>query len=348
MWSLPFLSRDAIYAALLFLSSVHAQSIPGASFLAGGGAPGAAKYQLVDDYEPGNFFQKFNFYSSDDPTQGFVQYVNANVAEQNGLITTPDGTAVISVDSTNVYPNGGPGRPAVRLISDNTYTHGLFIIDLAHMPWGCGTWPAYWLLGPNWPNNGEIDIIEGIHTSISNDITLHTSPGCTVNGAGQTATYESWDCSTGSATGGCGTTINGSLIPNNYGDPFNKNGGGVYATEWTSAYIKTWFFPRGSIPASISNGAPDVTAFGKPSANMGSGGGYSCNIDAHFNNMSIIINTDFCGTWAGEAYGQWPNCPLNATRGDNVWASCVDFVGLNPQNFTDAYWQINSIRVYQM
>ena len=23
---------------------------------------------------------------------------------------------------------------------------------------GCGTWPAFWLVGPNWPNGGEIDV----------------------------------------------------------------------------------------------------------------------------------------------------------------------------------------------
>lgn len=26
------------------------------------------------------------------------------------------------------------------------------------MPFGCGTWPAYWLVGPNWPSGGEIDV----------------------------------------------------------------------------------------------------------------------------------------------------------------------------------------------
>jgi beta-glucanase (GH16 family) len=53
----------------------------------------------------------------------------------------------------------------VRLTSKNSYTHGLVILDLAHMPGGvCGTWPAFWMVGPNWPNSGEIDIIEGVNS----------------------------------------------------------------------------------------------------------------------------------------------------------------------------------------
>lgn len=142
---------------LLIPALVQAQSIPGASFFNGNGIPYAGAYQLIDDYEPAVFFNKFNFYSSYDPTYGHVQYLPQSAAVQNGYAsTTPQGTARISVDTTNNWPRGGPGRPSVRIISDNTYTHGLFILDAIHMPTGCGTWPAYWLLGPNWPSNGEL------------------------------------------------------------------------------------------------------------------------------------------------------------------------------------------------
>ena len=65
------------------------------------------------------------------------------------------------------------------------------------MPIGCGTWPAgillfhvlfsinwllVWLVGPNWPNGGEVDIIEGVNVNVVNQATLHTSSGCTMNG----------------------------------------------------------------------------------------------------------------------------------------------------------------------
>ena len=59
------------------------------------------------------------------------------------------------VDSTNNTPNG---RPSVRITSNKVYQAGsLIILDADHMPGGiCGTWPAFWLVGPNWPNEGEI------------------------------------------------------------------------------------------------------------------------------------------------------------------------------------------------
>ena len=52
-----------VLAVLSFLAFASAQSIPGASFFNGTGAPGAGPYQLVDNYEPSIFFNKFNYYS---------------------------------------------------------------------------------------------------------------------------------------------------------------------------------------------------------------------------------------------------------------------------------------------
>ncbi|KAI7349198.1 glycoside hydrolase family 16 protein [Hortaea werneckii] len=334
---------NSAIAILFTLSTVHAQSVAEGTFYKGGGAPGAAPYQLVDDYQPSIFFSKFNFYSSYDPTYGHVKYVTKDVAWQNGYVQEGD-QAVMSVDTTNKWPRGGDGRPATRIISNNAYTHGLFILDLEHMPWGCGTWPAYWLLGPDWATNGEIDIIEGVNTGMSNSISMHTEAGCTIAGSGQTATFQTSDCDhNANGNSGCGSLLDGSKIPNNYGEGLNNNGGGVYATEWTLEYIKHWSFPRGSIPDNIASGEPDPATWGIPTVNAQG----SCDIDSHFNNMSIIINTDFCGAWAGWVYqSQFPECPQNMSA--NSLDSCVDFVGNNPSYFEQAYWEINSLQVYQM
>ena len=110
--------------------------------------------------------------------------------------------------------------------------------------------------------------------------------------------------------------------------------------EWTSAYIRVWFFPRGAIPPSASTYSPNVTEFGEPVALFQG----SCNIDDHFAMHNIIFNIDFCGDYAGNAYDN-TTCP--GTPGLSNWDQCVNWVGDHPQNFTDAYWQVNSLRVFQ-
>ncbi len=51
----------------------------------------------------------------------------------------------------------------VRISSVKTFHHGLVIADFDHMPFGCSVWPAFWSMGPVWPDNGEIDIVEGVN-----------------------------------------------------------------------------------------------------------------------------------------------------------------------------------------
>lgn len=43
---------------------------------------------------------------------------------------------------------------SIRISSKKTYNRGLFIADFKAMPHGCGTWPAYWSVGPGWPGGG--------------------------------------------------------------------------------------------------------------------------------------------------------------------------------------------------
>lgn len=68
--------------------------------------------------------------------------------------------------------------------------------------------------------------------------------------------------------------------------------------EWTSTAIQIWFFPRNAIPDSIASGAPDTSTFGTPAANFQG----NCDIDTYFYNHSLIINTDFCGQYAGNVW----------------------------------------------
>lgn len=142
------------------------------------------------------------------------------------------------------------GRASLRLTSQQSWTHGLFILDLAHMPaTACGTWPAFWTLGSgssNWPAYGEIDIIEYVNLKPNNSMALHTSENCTVAGSGQSGRLLTNDCGKDLGVAGCYVTPN---KLDSAGTNFNDIGGGVYAMDWTSVAIRIWYFPRGAIPA---------------------------------------------------------------------------------------------------
>lgn len=60
--------------------------------------------------------------------------------------------------------------------------------DAVHTPYGCSVWPAMWSVGANWPYQGEIDTFEGVNALTDNAMTLHSAPGCTTTGTGQTGT----------------------------------------------------------------------------------------------------------------------------------------------------------------
>jgi hypothetical protein len=60
------------------------------------------------------------------------------------------------------------------------------------MPTGPGTWPAYWLVGDNWPNNGEADILEGVDGDKFNHFTLHTKNGCRMSEQDQSLFTGKW------------------------------------------------------------------------------------------------------------------------------------------------------------
>ncbi|OAP61863.1 hypothetical protein AYL99_04066 [Fonsecaea erecta] len=296
----------------------------------------SAAYVLEDDYSASAFASMFDFFTDNDPTNGYVNYISYDEAESSGLYKIDNGTVYMGVDSTNVA--SGRGRDSLRLSTKKSYNHGLIILDLAHMPAGaCGTWPAFWMLGPNWPNNGEVDIIEGVNSQPSNNMAMHTNAGCTITSTGAfSGTLETDDCDTTApdqpSNAGCSMR---SQDTTSFGNGFNSNGGGVYATEWTSEEISIWFFPRNAIPADISSGNPDPSNWGLPQGQFTGG----CDIDEKVKDQQLVFDVTFCGDWAGQVWSTDATCsPLAST--------CQDFVQNNPSAFQDMYWLINSLRVY--
>lgn len=121
------------------------------------------------------------------------------------------------------------------------------------------------------------------------------------------------------------------------GGPFNVGSGGVYATEWTAAHFKMWFWPAGNIPSDVLGSAPNPQSqeWGLPLAYFPLGP--HCSPD-HFRDLQIVYDLTFCGSWAGAVFPSM--CP--------GLGACEAYVADNPDAFREAYWNVTALRVFQL
>ncbi|KAI0292598.1 2 beta-glucanase [Multifurca ochricompacta] len=295
-----------------------------------------AAWSLTDTFQGSGFLNDFSFFTGTDPTSGRVVYVSKSTAQNKGLAYVQNGNFIARVDNTTTLSSSGAGRNSIRISSNKQWGQHVSIYNILHMPHGCATWPAVWERGDNWPAGGEIDIVEGVNNQASDSVTLHTSSGCSMPASRtMTGTHTGLVCdSSKTSNAGCGVTINDG---SSYGTGFNNNGGGWYAVERSSTFIKVWFWARdsSSVPSEVRNGAGSINPgnWGVPDAYFPN---TNCNIDSHFGPANIIINIDLCGSWAGSAYGS-SGCP----------GSCDSYVNSNPAAFTSAYFSFAWVKVYQ-
>lgn len=292
-------------------------------------------YHLENDITGRKFYDAFVFENIPDPTHGRVDYVDKATAIAHNLTFATDDAFVLKSDDKEVLNPYGPGRKSVRLRSVETHTNMLLVFDIRHMPQGCGTWPAVWTVGPNWPHGGEIDIVEGVNDQSPNSAVLHTAPGCTMpTRRSQLGTAMHSDCNAFvNWNSGCGVRF---PTAGSYGPPFNNNGGGWYAMERSSTHIKVWFWPsNGRVPSEVQSGShrADPDSWGPPTAYFPN---TRCDIDRYFAAQFIVINLTFCGDWAGNTYAQ-SECP----------GTCVDYVNNNPDAFENAYFHFASLKIYK-
>ncbi|KZV99657.1 hypothetical protein EXIGLDRAFT_640388 [Exidia glandulosa HHB12029] len=311
----------ATIAAIVLQSSVHA-------------------FDLVREYQGDTFFDDWDFYGFwDNLTNGDVEYLNRQDSFSNELVsTTSSGSAIMRVDNfTNVPSNYK--RNSIRITSTHYYDTGsLWVFDIKHLPYGCSVWPSIWTHGDNWPNGGEIDIIEGINLNARNQVAVHTLGGCThQNGTNELGWAGGADCSTPS-----GCTVQ-DPDTRSYGAPFAAAGGGVWAAQYDVAGIFIWFFTRNNMPISLNakdKSTLDIGEWGPPLAAYPSS---SCEMAKYFTPQQLVIDITLCGDWAGVPSLYNATCKNTGPTGicytDNV-------IGPGAGKYDNAYFEINAIRAY--
>lgn len=319
----------------------------------------APTYSLVANYEGAAFFDAFdNFVTNatvSDPTNGFVNYVDLPDAISQRLVgvvynaSSDAPLPYIGVQHTADAPN------SVRLESKNTFTVGTILVaDIHHLPVGCGLWPAFWALGTGaaWPGSGEIDLVEYVHDDAFDHITLHTGPGCSVDAHPShfQGNLSSTNCNAKGGSAGCSVSAHTHITTNSTpdhsslataGQPFNAQGGAVYVLSWTTTGIAVYLFPRAGVPADLTANRPEPTTWtAQPLARFAGAG---CDFATQFTEMRIILNTDFCGSWAGTDE-VWSGSGCRAKTGV---ASCEEYVrGSSDEAWTEAYWLFGGVKLY--
>jgi hypothetical protein len=323
-------------------------------------------------------------------------------------------------DFQNVVRPGSRGRDSNRIRSKQAFDESVVILDLEHMPYGCGTWPAFWTTsqkGP-WPTGGEIDVLEvpcaflALFRCVDN--VCGTTRACTrrtktrfpctpfqavpcrerdTNSRGYTVCCAIEFVADPRAyretiSTNCDAEVNNNqgcktqdVLSTSYGEGFNSNGGGIFALERSKKDgIKVWFWPRDltrTVPFDILNDRDGVhpEEWAIPTAYFPTGD--NCDYEEYFDAHKIIFDLTFCvrrvpsptiierihvfrgcqGDWAG-APSVWrgSRCsPMSCNdcrscyccrSGLGTDGDVVLVVDKNPERFADAYWEINSLRVY--
>ncbi|KZV88203.1 hypothetical protein EXIGLDRAFT_651429 [Exidia glandulosa HHB12029] len=294
-------------------------------------------FTLAETYQGNNFFDGFTFYSDADPTHGLVDYVPADEAFASNLtFINGQGQAVMRVDKTTYLQPGQP-RKSVRLHSKNRYGNSLIVLDLAAMPHGCSVWPAYWMMSgaQQWPNGGEIDILEGVNEIGANHMTLHTRPGCTLDRSFSklfTGSVAADNCdASANNNAGCGVV---DPDAKSWGHEMNINGGSVFATLTDDSGVRIWRFNRNEVPQDLldEGATPDPESWPLPKAFWAAS---TCTRDFIDQEQMLIFDITLCGDWAGATFNS-----------DGCSGSCADMV-MDPKNYIWARFIVNSLRVFK-
>lgn len=311
----------------------------------------AADYKLEDTYVGIDILDKWDFFTDPDPANGHVNYVDVDTAWKDGLAVAYPNRLYLGADRTTKL--NGTKRRSVRVHSKSVYNGGLFIVDVEHMPVGCGTWPAFWMYGEDaahrWPSWGEFDIIETMHNNNQAMTTLHTGAECSQSEVHPQVDFnQQWklgenglpanDCDVNAAGQYRNQGCSQAGLPESAGPGFNARGGGTFAGEWDPVvgHIRTWFWPTDLVPLDVRKRKPDPSKWGTP-ASYFSLMRHQCTPE-HFRNMRLVFNVDLCGDLGNALFAE--SCPMEAKN-----MTCDEYVS-DPANLAEAFWSIRALDVY--
>ncbi|KAJ7154734.1 glycoside hydrolase family 16 protein [Mycena filopes] len=305
----------------------------------------SAGWKLSNTLEGQAFLDFFNYDSGSGDNGGVANYVNGI---SQGLAYKSGDQVILAVDDAEDVAT----RNALRMVSKKTFNakdENLFIFDIAHMPAVCGTWPAVWFTGANWPYQGEIDVVEGVSLYNQNIYSIHTGSGCSIPSSSVSSmtqvkivSTEGDDCDATVNPAACGFSDKSAAT---FGPGFNAAGGGVYALQFDTSGIKMWFFQAGKVPSDISSKDPNPANWGSPRMAVPTS---SCSPTTYFQDLMMVVDTNLGGSftegvWAVDGAGGQSKSCKTSTGSDTA----AEYIKSHGSEFgAAAQWKINGFYVY--
>ena len=356
----------------------------------GSKAPGDREpYLLNHSYAGQTFFDRWIF-DEVDWAGGSSEYLNRSEALRQGVIEAFDEYAIIRVGKRGTRPLT---RQSVRLTTSAGWMYGLFVLRFTHTPFGCGVWPAFWMnsvLG-HWPDGGELDMLEWANNAYGVE-SFHTGgvhKRCKLDPDTIAQCARPWERDVGHGVKlDCGTDYLNSKMGCAAVTAEAKRAGrqwavhpGVVAVEWTADHIKIFFFPEGSEPADLLDGAPEpdtwdsaITGYFPFAASEAARPGSCPNAATLLEPQAIVLNIALCGLWGSGDFSNECKASVLERTGNEVVArngsECHDIeAGFNSPNrasdccinyiydadgrygadgmLRSAYFNITSLQIYQ-
>lgn len=258
---------------------------------------------------------------------GSATYVNQSVAVAQGVLADVGGAVWMG---TKIVANE---RISVRLNSRRRYTGGVWVFDVAHVPIGCGAWPALWMINAA---GDEVDVLENINVR-GGYTNFHTNvPGCVSPSIDQVASRlpNATRCTIGETLPGAYKGCISSLPTGTFDASFNSGGGGIFVLDMTDASMVDIYRVGTNVPVGDTLDLSSIKGSSeKPLVRFDHS---RCN-GRMFEEMQLVINLNLCGGWASGDFEGAGGCFV-------VGKTCKEFVLMD--GITEAYWAFRDIRWY--
>mmetsp|Transcript_21546 Transcript_21546/g.41133 ORF Transcript_21546/g.41133 Transcript_21546/m.41133 type:complete len:604 (-) Transcript_21546:174-1985(-) len=286
------------------------------------------------------FWDKFDYMTNDENFMP-IQYLTREAAQEKQVTVAYEDRAILRAG-----PRAGHlKRTSAKVVTKQKWTYFLMAAKLNHVPWGCGTWPAFWTRSPDvaWPNGGELDILEyaneiasrsSLHVGVANKCTLDQSefrkPGCPqfieaeFNYTGDSNCVTHYPEAIGCAP---------NHLPLMTGEEMAAQPI-IMAAEWTKDFIKIFRIPAAQAPPDLEAGTPTpdqwdqfIVAYYPFAASERNNPGSCPNSANLLKAQQLVLQLGFCGDWGAKV---WLNSTCANNKGPALPSECVAVDPHNP------------------